>query len=130
MAQFTRGELEVMEVLWKHKWLKPSEIQEHFGRPIRNAALRSVLLILLEQEHVVRERRGKAYYYKAATSMAPTVRAMARRLAQVFCGGSSAALIAQLIETENLSAEDLKELRKIAQAKIGKQKSNKGGQGT
>ena len=49
MARFTEGELEVMQVLWEHGALKPGEIQERFPRGIRNAALRSVLLVLLEK---------------------------------------------------------------------------------
>ena len=52
MARFTEGELEVMQVLWEHGELKPGEIQERFPRGIRNAALRSVLLVLLEKGHV------------------------------------------------------------------------------
>ena len=65
MNGFTKGELEVMQVLWEHGLLKPGELQEHFLRPIGNAALRSVLLVLLEKEHVIRVRKGRAYYYKA-----------------------------------------------------------------
>jgi predicted transcriptional regulator len=42
---------------------------------------------------------------------------MARRMADIFCGGSKAALIAQLIETEELSREDIKELQRIARKK-------------
>ncbi|MEO8377868.1 MAG: BlaI/MecI/CopY family transcriptional regulator, partial [Candidatus Sumerlaeota bacterium] len=38
----------------------------------------------------------------------------ARRIADVFCGGSSKALIAQLIKSEKLSADDIRELEQIA----------------
>ena len=30
MSRFTKGELEVMRILWKHGELKPAEIQERF----------------------------------------------------------------------------------------------------
>ena len=40
MAHFTAGEMEVMRILWEHGELKPAEIQTHFPRPIKNAALR------------------------------------------------------------------------------------------
>ena len=35
MPQFTRGELEVMRILWKHGELKPAEIHAHFPRKIK-----------------------------------------------------------------------------------------------
>src|SRR5688572_10823277 len=87
MDPFTPSELEVMQVLWQHGRLKPAEIEARFPRPIRNAALRSILLILLEKGHVVRRKVGKAFYYEAKTPSAGTLRSMARKLAEVFCGG-------------------------------------------
>lgn len=110
---FTPGELEVMQVLWKHGALKPAEIQECFPRPIRNAALRSLLLILLDKGHVRRRKSGKAYYYEAVTARVGSLRKMARRMAEIFCGGSSAALIAHLIQSENLSDEDIRHLEAL-----------------
>ena len=124
MALFTPGELEVMQVLWEHDALKPSEIQGEFHRPIRNAALRSVLLVLLEKGHVTRRKVGKAYHYKARTPRQSTLKKMTRRLADVFCGGSSAALIAHLIESEELSEEDIRELKRIAEMKAGSETPN------
>lgn len=114
MKLFTPGELEVMQVLWAHGELKPSEIQERFPRDIRNAALRSVLLVLLEKEHVVRKKIGKAYYYAARTRKGRTLKQTVHRLAEIFSGGSKAALIAQMIETSDLSPEEVMELRRLA----------------
>ena len=114
MAQFTPGELEVMQVLWEHGTLKPGDIQTNFPRPIRNAALRSVLLVLMEKGHVVRRRRGKAFYYRAKTPRAGALKKMTRRKAETISGGSAAALIARLIETEDLSPEELRYLKDVA----------------
>ena len=118
MSALTAGELEVMQVLWEHGELKPSEIQERFGRPIKNATLRSALRVLLGKGHVARSKTGKAYYYRAKTPDRNAFQRMSRRLAQVFCGGSSAALVARLIESENFSEEDLRELRRLAESKV------------
>ena len=117
MASLTEGELEVLQILWDHGPLKPSEIQEKFPRPIKNATLRSALRVLLDKRHVARKKEGKAYYYRPKTPMTKTFRSMTRRLADVFCGGSSVGLIAQLIESEELSADDIRELRRITNQK-------------
>ena len=65
MSTFTAGELDVMKILWEHGELKPSQIQGKYPRPIKNAALRFQLKVLLEKGHVARRKIGKAYYYKA-----------------------------------------------------------------
>ena len=111
MKPFTPGELEVMQVLWKHGELKPAEIEARFPRAIRNAALRSVLLVLLDKGHITRKKVGKAYYYAARTRSQRTLGQTVRRLADVFSGGSAAALIAQMIETSDLSPEEIREAR-------------------
>jgi BlaI family transcriptional regulator, penicillinase repressor len=120
MKHLTQGELEVMQVLWGNEWLKPAELQAKFPRPIKNAALRSVLLVLLEKEHVIRKKKGKAYFYKARTKQRRTLKSEARRLADAFSKGSTVALIAQLITMENLSDDDIRELKKIASEKSEK----------
>lgn len=114
---FTAAEFEVMQALWKHGALKPREIQAVFPRPIRNAALRSILLILLEKGHVNRRKSGRAYVYETATPQRGALRKMARRLAESFCGGSTSALIAQLLKSEKLSAQDIRELQQILAGK-------------
>ncbi len=114
MARFTPGELEVMEVLWKESPLKPADIEARLQRPIGNAALRSVLRVLLQKGHVKRDRQGKAFYYRPTRPATVSFRQMARKLADTFFGGSSFDLIAQLIKTEKLTEEDIRKLQDIA----------------
>ena len=54
--QFTKGELEIMRILWKYGELKPAEIHERFPRKIKNSSLRSYLAILLQKGHLARRR--------------------------------------------------------------------------
>lgn len=115
MAQFTPGELEVMRILWEHGELKPAEIQRRFSRRIKNPALRSYLSILLEKGHVTRRLRGKAYYYRAKTPRRSVFRSKVRELADAFCGGSTAALLMNLIKSEKLSEDELIELKRLAE---------------
>ncbi len=128
MSAFTTGESEVMRILWEHGELKPSEIQKRHRRPIKNAALRFQLKVLLEKGHVARRRMGKAYYYKALTAREGAFKRMARRMAQVYCRGSAAGLIAELIKTEKLAPEEIRQLQQLARAKYSeKALSKKGG---
>jgi len=122
MPLMTSTELEMMRVLWQHGEQKPSEIQERYGRPIKNAALRFQLRILLAKGHVTRRKVGKAYYYRASASRKGTLKRMVSRMAEVFCGGSTADLIAQLIKAEKLDAAQIRELQRYARkrSELGK----------
>ena len=114
MAEFTKGELEVMRILWVHGEMKPAGIQEKFPRKIKNSALRSYLTILLEKEHVSRRKVGKAYFYKPATHQESAFRHTLRSLLDTFCGGTTEGLLVRLIKSEKLSERELLELKRIA----------------
>jgi predicted transcriptional regulator len=114
MSRFTPGELKVMRLLWEHGELKPAELQERFPEPIKNPALRSYLTTLLEKGHVTRRRVGKAYYYKAATRSRSGFRTMLGELVDAYCGGSARALVMNIIKAERLSADELLELKRLA----------------
>ena len=114
MAKFTAGELKVMQLLWEHGEMKPAEIQEQFPEPIKNAAMRSYLTILVEKGHITRRQVGKAYYYKAKTLQHRAFHSMLKELVDTFCGGSKKQLLLSLVRSEKLTDEQLKELKEIA----------------
>jgi BlaI family transcriptional regulator, penicillinase repressor len=114
MDSFTPCELEVMQVLWRDDPLKPAEILEQLDRPLTNPALRSTLRVLMEKGHVTRRKKGKAYFYRPKKSAPTSLKKMSRRLAELFCGGSSYELIAELIKSEKLSDDDLRQLQELA----------------
>jgi predicted transcriptional regulator len=96
--------------------MKPAEIEERFPRPISNMALRSLLRVLMEKGHVRRRKSGRAFHYQSITPRSRALKKMTRQMAQVFAGGSSLALIAQLIQSERLTEDDIRELQRLAVA--------------
>lgn len=114
MISLSENETEAMRILWEHGEMKPGEIQEHFAWPIDNGTLRSTLVNLVHKKHVTREQRGKAFYYVARVRKATALKTIMRSLAGVFAGGSTRDLVAQLVETRELSADDLRALREAA----------------
>jgi predicted transcriptional regulator len=115
MPQFTPGELCVMRLLWEHGELKPGELQARYPEPIKNSALRSYLTILLEKGHVSRRKAGKAYFYKAMTRRESAFRTTLRDFVNTYCGGSTQALLLNLISSENLSERELVALKRLAE---------------
>lgn len=114
MPRFTPGELAVMQVLWEHGELKPSEVQQRFPEPIKNPALRSYLGILVEKGHISRRKVGKAYYYQAVTRRKTALHSTIRELVDAYCEGSARNLMLNLIRAEKLSQADLLELKRLA----------------
>jgi BlaI family penicillinase repressor len=111
----TSGELDVIRILWEHGELKPAEIQSRFPRPIKNAALRSYLSILLEKRHVTRRQVGKAYFYKAKTKRESAFFRTLREIINSYCEGSPQALVMALIKSERLSEAELLRLKQLAE---------------
>jgi BlaI family transcriptional regulator, penicillinase repressor len=114
MTRFTEGELKVMQLLWQHGEMKPGELQELFPEPIKNAAMRSYLSILVEKGHVTRRQVGKAFYYKAKTQQHRVFHTMLKDLVDNFCGGSKKKLLVSLVKSEKLTPKQLAELKAIA----------------
>jgi BlaI family transcriptional regulator, penicillinase repressor len=125
VARFTSGEVEVMRILWEHGELSPVQIQEHYPRPIKNSALRAFLSVLMDKGHVARRRQGKSYFYRAKTLKDSAFRTMYRDLINIFCGGSQEALIFHIVKSQSLSQKELRELKQLAEEKIGKGEAKK-----
>jgi predicted transcriptional regulator len=116
-ADLNPAELEALGILWADAPLKPAEIEAAFSYPIENATLRSVLRGLVEKGFLKRELDGKAYFYRPAKAARTVRRKLTERLASVFADGSRLGLIAQLIQDEKLTPEQLQELHKLAERK-------------
>lgn len=114
MPRFTPGELQVMQLLWKHGEMKPSQMHKLYPEPIKDPALRSYLTILMEKGHVSRRKEGKAYFYKAITRQQSAFRSTLRELLDAYCAGSTQTLLLNLIRTEKLSEEELVKLKRLA----------------
>lgn len=112
--EFSAAELEILGILWQRAPRKPAQIEAAFSRPIENATLRSTLVGLVEKGVLKRERRGKAYFYKPARAPRTVRRKLVDQLASVFAEGSRLGLIEQLIRDEKLTAEQIRELEKLA----------------
>ena len=118
MAPQDPRDLEILKVLWEEGPLKPAEIEERLSFPIKNSALRWQLASLMEEGHVARRKKGKAFYYRARIPRQSAFKKIMGRMAETFCGGSAVALIGRMIESqEDLSEEDVRELQRIAARK-------------
>jgi len=123
LNSLNQNELEALRILWEHGELKPTEIQSRFAWPIENATLRSVLVNLVEKQHITRRLQGKAFFYIACVPKATLMETTLQTLARIFAGGSRQELVMQLLEKSDLKSADLELLRRTAAG--AQPKSNK-----
>jgi BlaI family transcriptional regulator, penicillinase repressor len=126
---FTDKELEIMRVIWELGEATTREIQERLpGEPHYNSVL-TIVRVLERKGHLTHRSRGKAHVYRARQQPNKSrSRVLTHLIKQVF-GGSAASLVLHLVETGDLTEEDLGEVRsKIAARAAAKQsQSGKGG---
>jgi predicted transcriptional regulator len=122
MTSLNKNELEALRILWAESDLKPAEIQERFAWEIDNGTLRSALVRLVREGHATRRPEGKAFRYAAHVPKRTMLRAMLQSIVRVFAGGSPRDLVAQMVETGDIKASDLKIISEVA---AGKQRQTK-----
>jgi BlaI family penicillinase repressor len=118
--RLSRLELRIMEALWKHGSASVREIQETFppkGRPAHNTVLTT--LTRLEAKQVVRRAKkiSNAHIYEPVVTRGATQRLLVDELLSFF-GGRAAPLMSHLIESGQLTLQDVEEARKTLKREI------------
>lgn len=112
--RLSRLELKIMEALWKLGAASVREVQEslpHKGRPVHNTV--QTMLTRLEAKRAVRRAKkiSNAHIYEAVISRDATQRVLVDELLAFF-GGRAAPLVSHLIESGQLTLQDVEDVRK------------------
>jgi BlaI family transcriptional regulator, penicillinase repressor len=129
---FTDKELEIMRVIWERGEVTAKEIQEALPGERHYNSVLTIIRVLERKGHLTHRAEGKAHIYRAkAKAEKAQGRVLSHLIEQLF-GGSAAAMVLHLVETGDLTEEDLSEIREqmAARAQAGKTaaaKPKKGG---
>jgi BlaI family penicillinase repressor len=112
--RLSRLELRIMEALWKHGSASVREIQQSLpekGRPAHNTVL--TMLTRLEAKQAVRRAKkiSNAHIYEPTISRDATQRLLVDELLGFF-GGRAAPLVSHLIESGQLTLQEVEEARR------------------
>src|SRR5262245_31369823 len=135
---FTDKELEIMRVIWERGEATAKEIQEaRPGEPDHNHGP-TIIRGLARTGTLPHRAEGKPHVYRAKAKPENAQRRVLSHLIEQLFGGSAAAMVLHLVETGDLTEEDLSEVReqiatraqasKTAAAKPKKSQKEKGGQ--
>ena len=125
LPRLTKLELQIMNVLWTNGPASVREVQEAFPERDRPAYTTvQTMVYRLESKTAIRrvKKIGNAHIFEAVVSRRAAHRRLIDELLDFF-GGSSQPVVAHLIESGNLTLDDVKEAEQL----LLKLKSGKGG---
>ena len=118
-------ELDVMGVLWDLGSGTVSEFRERLPAELAYTTVLTILRNLEANELVTHTAEGKAHRYVPKVARRAARRNAVSRIVDKLFHGSPEQLIAQLVEDEDLSADDLKRLRALLSAQAKKEGGSK-----
>ncbi len=108
---FTDKELEIMRVIWERGEATAKEIQEALPGERHYNSVLTIIRVLERKGHLMHRTEGKAHVYRAkSTQEKSRSKVLGHLIKQVF-GGSAASLVLHLVETGDLTEDDLSEVR-------------------
>ena len=110
--RLTAGELELLEVLWKHAGVTISEAQTALGREIGYTTVQTRLNRLVDK-NVAAKSDERPTRYSAAVSSDEVSRDDLDSLLDRVTSGRVLPLIAHLVRDRDLSAAELEEIRQL-----------------
>lgn len=121
MASFTDRELDVMAVLWDHGPSTVSEVREHLEDPLAYTTVLTVLRTLEAKGFVSHEEEGKAHRYAPLVARDRAGKTALGHVLDKIFGGSREMLLANLVKERGVDAAELRRLRKILDARLGRE---------
>ena len=112
----TNAELAVLQVLWDHGPLhrrRLTEILYPRGGPSYYTTVQKLLERLEAKGHVAADRTQELVTFRAAITREELINRRLRDVADKLCEGSLTPLVTNLIRTNQLTAKEVEELRKL-----------------
>jgi predicted transcriptional regulator len=111
----TRGELEVLKLLWQHGPCSVRQVWEVLNRQRRRhyTSTASLLAAMAEKGLLVSDVRGRTLIYRALAAQEKTLGRMVEDLLQRAFSGSASALVLRVLDQCHPSPEEMGEIAKI-----------------
>jgi BlaI family transcriptional regulator, penicillinase repressor len=116
----TDGELELLQILWQ---AGPSSLGQicsalRLRRPIATTTVATLLKVMLDKKIVHRKRTPQGYLWSAKTTRQTAATGIVRKLVDLVFDGSAQRLVAHLLESDQISDLERKELRRLIDTEL------------
>ena len=106
-------ELQIMQVLWDAGPCTVSAVQEKLGSDLAYTTVQTMLNVLLRKKKVRRKAVGRAFAYEPAISREGAISSTVSDLVARMFGGSSEALLMALVDTKQITPDQLARAAKL-----------------
>jgi BlaI family transcriptional regulator, penicillinase repressor len=108
----TACEAEAMNVVWAQKSVTVQDVVDAIPRELAYTTVMTTMKILEDKGFIARgKKRGRAYSYSALVSCESASSTTVNEITNRFFDGSVKSMVLSLIKTQQITAEDLAELR-------------------
>lgn len=115
---FTDRELDIMAVLWEHGPSTVSEVRDHLQDDLAYNTVLTMLRILEEKGYTGYEEEGRAHRYFPTVDREAAGESAVGRLIRRLFRGSPSLLLTQVVQSRDLSDEELRRLRALIDRKM------------
>ena len=113
MVHLTRGELEIMDVVWDRGQATVQDVCDALSRPLAYTTVMTVLKTLEVKRQAVRKVKvGRAFVYEPCISREDACQTMLGQLKQYLSKRSVKSLVLNLIQDDDISRSDLADIKK------------------
>jgi BlaI family transcriptional regulator, penicillinase repressor len=123
----TELELEILKVLWGDEPLPVREVRrrldERAGRTLSHSSVITMLNIMVRKGYLRRKKHGKAFLFAPKVEKDSVTGGMIGDLVSRVFNGSSSAMVLNMIETADLDAGELAELKRLISRKVKEQQT-------
>jgi len=118
VPRISEAEWQVMRVLWAKAPQTANDIVETLGEtPWSPRTVKTLINRLVKKGALGFDKDGRLYHYYPRVAEADCVRAESRSFLKRVFGGAVTPMLATIIEDENLTPEEIAELRRILDEK-------------
>ncbi len=122
----TELELEILKVLWDESPLLVRDVRarlgERAGRPLSHSTVITMLNIMVRKGYLRRRKDGKAFLFSPKVEKESVTGGMMSDLLSRVFDDSPSAMVLNLLETADIDADELAELRRLIGRKAKEQK--------
>jgi predicted transcriptional regulator len=125
----TELELEILKLIWRDGSLPAADVRDkladEIGRDLAHTSVITTLNVMTDKGYLSRKRNGKSFLFRAKVRENTISRGMIGDLVDRVFDGSAAAMMLKLIESRNITSDELQEVEKLVSELKQKSKSKK-----
>ena len=114
----TELELTILKVLWRKTPRTVEDVREELaenGRELAHSSVITVMNIMVRKQYLKRTKNGRAFEYEPLVEGRDVNRGLLDDLVNRVFDGSAKAVLLELLETSEVDADELLEIRRLIQ---------------